>query len=339
VTVLEITPGLPAVWGPLNVVANGARYATAASFPGNAALEPYADRLAVCVHLVNSSNVGGSAESFYRNHLVPSGDKPVSPGSPRLYGTCYHVIISGDGSIVVALDETAAPNSAGNPANRRMIHVVLMIGDWSTRDARHTRTLETLAQFLATCAMGFGLPVEWLNVYHERNLALRVERSLLLTNTDRVKFGIVGHSDISAAYKTLNESGNPTLVARAAPWKNNHGDTLPPDVRPGLLARVNQIIEERTDDMDRLCNIREIPADWPASPCVTHPGFYVDHGGVLEPITSYQAQVRSQQKSIKGDPNVADSISAIDRNTLKSYRCWPGTVPHSPISLAEFGPT
>ena len=51
-----------------------------------------------------------------------------------------------------------------------------------------------------------------------------------------------------------------------------------------------------------------------------------------------QAAVRARQKSIKGDPAVADSVAAIDRNTLGSYRLQPGTRPHAPIAISEFLP-
>jgi len=330
-TVLEITPGLPPVWGPYKEKV-GARYFTAEHVaPWQA---PYLDRLGITWHLVNYTNVGGTAAAFHRNHLVVPGDKVSGSGS--LYGTCYHGIIDGYGNTVISLDETAGPNSAGTVANQRMIHMVLLMGDWTIQDERHDRTLEAAAQFAAVVLPGFGIPNRWHNVYGERDAKVRLQRALELTNDTRTKVGQFAHRDITAAYTTLMRAG---MTDKAAPWKNSHGDCGSAFPSDRLITRTQQIIDERLDDMDRLCNIREIPADWPTHPCVTHPGFYVDHGGVLEPITTHQAQVRSQQKSIKGDPNVPDSVSAIGRDTLKSYRIWPNTAPHNPISLGEFGPT
>ena len=328
-TVLQITPGLPPVWGPYKAKP-GSRYFTAAGV--TPAQAPYLDRLGICLHLVNYSNIGGTAASFHVNHFVPQGDKVSGSGS--LYGTCYHGVIGGAGDVVISLDETAGPNSAGTASNARFVHLVMMMGDWTHPDERHERTIEAVAQLCADMCIGFGIPPTWCNVYNERDQTKRLAAAMTLTNPDRHKVGIFGHRDITAAYTTLTRAG---LTERAAPFKNTHGDpgNFPPD---RLITRVRQIIEERTDDMDRLCSIREIPADWPTHPCLTHPGFYVDHGGILEPVTTDQAAVRARQKSIKGDPTVADSVAAIDRNTLGSYRLQPGTRPHAPIAISEFLP-
>lgn len=152
-TVLQITQGLPPTYGPYKVVPSGARYFMAGQVA--ASLAPYPDRLGLCLHLVNYQNVGGTAEAFFRNHFVPPGDKTSSSGSK--YGTCYHVIIAGDGSVVVALDERAAPNSAGTVSNQRFIHIVMLMGDWSKPDHRHEATLEAVAQLCAKLCVGFGI--------------------------------------------------------------------------------------------------------------------------------------------------------------------------------------
>lgn len=238
-TVLQITPGLPPVWGPYKEKV-GARYFTAEHVAPSQA--PYPDRLGICWHLVNYTNVGGTAAAFHRNHLVPPGDKISGSGS--LYGTCYHGIIDGYGNTVISLDERAGPNSAGTVANQRMIHMVLLMGDWSKPDERHERTLEAAAQFAAVVLPGFGIPNRWHNVYGERDAKARLQRALELTNDTRAKVGQFAHRDITAAYQTLMAAG---MTAKAAPWKNSHGDCGSAFPSARLVARTQQIIEGDTD--------------------------------------------------------------------------------------------
>lgn len=237
-TVLQITPGLPLVWGPYKEKI-GSRYFTAEHVAPS--LAPYLDRLGICWHLVNYTNVGGTAAAFHRNHLVPPGDKVSGSGS--LYGTCYHGIIDGYGNTVVSLDETAGPNSAGTVANQRMIHMVLLMGDWTKQDERHERTLEAAAQFAATACVGFGIPNRWHNVYGERDAKVGLQRALELTNDTRTKVGQFAHRDITAAYQRLMQAG---MTAKAAPWKNSHGDCGSAFPSDRLITRTQQIIEGDT---------------------------------------------------------------------------------------------
>lgn len=255
-TVLQITPGLPPVWGPYKAKP-GSRYFTAAGV--TPAQAPYLDRLGICLHLVNYSNIGGTAASFHVNHFVPQGDKVSGSGS--LYGTCYHGVIGGAGDVVISLDETAGPNSAGTASNARFVHLVMMMGDWTHPDERHERTIEAVAQLCADMCIGFGIPPTWCNVYNERDQTKRLAAAMTLTNPDRHKVGIFGHRDITAAYTTLTRAG---LTERAAPFKNTHGDpgNFPPD---RLITRVRQIIEERTDDMAQLVTTPGDPAAFEVS--------------------------------------------------------------------------
>lgn len=240
-TVLQVTPGLPPVYGPYKKVPAGARYYTAYGLP--AEMAPYPDRLGLCWHLVNWQNVGGTAEQFHRNHFTPPGDKLSGSGS--LYGVSYHGVIGGTkvGDIVVSLDETAGPNAAGTIANQRMIHMVMLMGDWTHPDERHEHTLETAAQFAANVLPGFDIPNRWHHVYDEPDPKVRLQRALELTNDDRNKIGQFAHRDITAAYQSLMRAG---MTAKAAPWKNSHGDCGSAFPWQRLIDRTQQIIEGDT---------------------------------------------------------------------------------------------
>lgn len=334
-TVLQVTSNLPPVWGPYGEV-DGARFFTAPHV--GAALDPYPVRTAITLHTVNGRNLTQTtAESFHRNHLARPGDRPVvGSDPPRHWGVSYHVSVGADGSIVVGLDERAGTYSAGSTSGARFIHIVMMLGDWTVITPQHQRVLDSLAPFVASLCTGFGIPPVWCNVDAATDWHQRLSNALLVINDTRTPIGIIGHRDISAAFQTLRNHPDRRIRARAERFRNSHGDPGIAFPRTLFASMVRDVIEGA--DMSRLCNIREIPPDWPTHPCVTHPGFYIDHGGMLEPIDMIDALVRSKQKSIKGDPTDPESVSAIERNTLKSYRMMPGMVPHLPILPSELHP-
>lgn len=309
--VMPLTPGLPPVWGPYKEKI-GSRYFVAKGVaPAQA---PYPDRLGIVLHLVNYNNVGGTAEAFHINHLAPPGDKVSGSGS--LYGTCYHAIVGGAGDVVISLDETAGPNSAGTISNQRFIHVVMLMGDWSKPDHRHEATLEAVAQLCARLCVGFGIPARWHHVYEEPNPTKRLAAALELTNDDRRKVGIFAHRDITAAYATLMRAG---MIAKAAPWKNSHGDTgnYFPDAR--LIERVQQIIQG--DDMAQLVTTPGDPAAFEVS------------GTTARWIPDWDSLVWMWQRKL-----VAEKPTQIGRAELKRLHLV-GLEPSAPSTIkgGEFG--
>lgn len=236
----------------------------------------------------------------------------VGDPMPWCYGPGYPCVLGVDGDFHFAANPDDLACNHAPPFNERSIGAV-MPGTYQTddqwKDATSIAELLALAKLMVYSFHRWQVPIRYCDA---RALIAGIK-------------GWTGHRDINEMQRLLGKKG-----------VSNHGDpgaNMPWDY---VITLAHQILEG--DDMARLCNIREIPADWPAHPCVVHPGFYVDHGGVLEPVSATQAAVRALQKSIKGDPNMADSVSAIDRNTLGSYRLHPGTTPHAPIAISEFLP-
>lgn len=226
---------------------------------------------------------------------------------PWCFGAGYHGVAGVDGEPYWACDPQLVQANHAPPVNDRSVGFCLP-GRYQTRhqwlfEGESRDFIRAFAKAIVWGHGRFGVPL------------VRVTEADLRRNP-RAR----GYTDHVAVNNVWHQSDHGDL-----------GSEFPWDV---LAADIATIIEG--DDMPRLCNIREIPPDWPTHPCVTHPGFYVDHGGVLEPVSAVDAAVRFRQKSIKGDPAVADTVSAIDRGTLGSYRLWLATTPHAPILATEF---
>lgn len=88
------------------------------------------------------------------------------------------------------------------------------------------------------------------------------------------------------------------------------------------------------ETMARIVNIVEVPADFPKTACVVHPGLAIDHGGVLEFCSSTVIALRIAQGTKFGTSSIAKPES-IERKNLGSYRLGWGTPP-SAIGRAEF---
>lgn len=164
----------------------------------------------------------------------------------RSAGGSYHVIIDRTGRMVRSNDDAFIPWSAGYTGNRVALHVCLNgYAEWSAQQwLDRPRQLERLADWLRYNSQAYGIPL------------LRIGPSEL-RGSGR---GVVGHADISAAWKESDHwDPGPSfpyehvlkLAGGAAPERPRTyvvqpGDTLSAIARkygstPGALAQINKL--------------------------------------------------------------------------------------------------
>lgn len=123
------------------------------------------------------------------------------------------------------------------------------------------------------------------------------------------------------------------------------GNSDPPHFQPVELPRSRRQFRPKThwplkewplpqeDDMARIVNIVEVPADFPKTACLVHPGLAIDHAGVLEFCSADVIRQRIAQGTKFGAS--IEKPDSIERKNLGAYRLGWGTPPPA-IGLAEF---
>jgi len=225
-------PITPPVYGPYGKVADGARYSLQGA---------QASRDGVVVHTYESA--GDTLPlSRVRANLATPGDRPTStPG--HHYGVSYHAFPRWPegpaGEYDEALDEHAAPNSAGSTPNRRFLHFCLWGRAAQTReqwlDANSYPQLQALARYIADKSVIHGFPVEYVQCVGRTWGALN--KANIAKVTAPGKIGVLGHRDITACKV----------------WGGTHGDPGPDFPWDVVIDLAHQYLQG-DDDMAQLVN-------------------------------------------------------------------------------------